>query len=101
MNKLTRARVVPTIWASASCEIFGMSIWGSPGFPNSRHKQQHSREPLFAGIEKLIDEIRLSPHASREHESQKVFGKCWLLVYDTHHFVTSDLEDRAGGDRCC
>jgi len=35
IKKLTLERVVPTISASVSYEILGMSVSGSPGLPNS------------------------------------------------------------------
>jgi hypothetical protein len=40
MKKLTRDRVVPTISASVSCVIFGISVSGSPGLPNSANNRR-------------------------------------------------------------
>ena len=51
MKKLTLERVVPTISASVSWLIFGITNSGLPSFPKLASRQEHSRQPLFAGIE--------------------------------------------------
>ena len=40
-----------------------------PRLPKFGHQQVNSRQALFAGVEKLIDEIGLDPHAACQQES--------------------------------
>ena len=71
MKKLTRDRVVPIISARVSCVIFGIRDSGSPGLPNSAINKRIVSQPLFAGVEQLIDEVRLSTHTAGEEKLQK------------------------------
>ena len=59
MKKLTRERVVPTISASVSCEILGISESHLSRLAILGHEQQNPRQPLLAGVEELIDQIGL------------------------------------------
>ena len=66
MKKFTRERVAPIISASVSCEIFG-SVRCGLACAVARQQQQRPREPLFARVEQLIDEVRFDAHVAREH----------------------------------
>ena len=66
MKKFTRERVAPIISASVSCEIFG-SVRVGIGLAVARQQQQRPREPLFARVEQLIDQVRFDADVPREH----------------------------------
>jgi hypothetical protein len=63
-----------------------------------RHQQQNPRQPLLAGVEKLIDQIRLGSHAAGQQKLQKQIGEGVLLVHHADHLRALDLERRAVGD---
>ena len=56
MKKLTRDRVVPTISARASGEIFD-PLFGPSLIAVARQQQERPRQPLFTGVEEMIDKI--------------------------------------------
>jgi hypothetical protein len=43
-------------------------------------QQQRPRQPLFAGIEQLIDEVRFDPDVALQHVGQEPVGERGLLV---------------------
>jgi hypothetical protein len=51
MKKLTLERVVPTMPASVSWLIFGMTVWGDTFLSEVRQKQENSCQPSLAGVE--------------------------------------------------
>ena len=59
MKKFTRERVVPIISASVSCEILRQHALRLVRLAVTRQQQQRPGQPLFAGIEQLIDEVLL------------------------------------------
>jgi len=64
MKKLTRERVVPIISARVVWLIFAKTGSGLPSLPKFAIKQKQPRHALLAGIEQLIDQIRLNPDIS-------------------------------------
>ena len=80
MKKFTRERVAPIISASVSCEIFGSVRWGF-GLAVARQQQQRPGEPLFAGVEELIDEIRFDADVPGQHVGdeavRRTSGSSW------------------------
>ena len=67
MKKFTRGRVAPIISASVSWEILG-NVRGGMGLSVAGQQQQQGPgEPFFAGVEELIDQIRLDAHVARQH----------------------------------
>ena len=61
-------------------------------FTELREQQQNPRQPLFAGIEKLIDQVRLDagvPCEKKGDEHRRQFG---LMVEYAHHFRLADPE---------
>jgi hypothetical protein len=57
MKKLTRDRVVPIISARVSCVIFGISVSGSPGLPNSAINNRILANRFSLELKELIDKI--------------------------------------------
>ena len=66
-KKFTRERVVPTISASVSCEIFGTSARRLVLLPVARQQQQRAGQPLLARVEELIDQVFFDPDVARQH----------------------------------
>ena len=64
-----------------------------------RHQQEDSRQTLFAGVEKLIDEVSLGSHAAGQEEFQKYVGEGVLLVHHLDHLLPSNPERSARVDR--
>ena len=92
IKKLTRERVVPTISARVSWEIFGISDSGCARLAEFGHQQKDSRQALLAGVEELIDQIGLGAHAAREQKLQEQVGERMFLVHDADHLVPLDLQ---------
>ena len=61
-----------------------------------RHDQQNPSQALFAGVEELIHKIRLGSHAARQQELQEHVGECRLVMHHANHFISCNLERRAG-----
>ena len=51
------------------------------GLAEFRHDQKNSRQALFTGVEKLIDEICLGSHAARQQELEEYVGELGLVMY--------------------
>ncbi len=102
MKKLTRDRVVPTISARVSCVIWGRILLGFTGFSELRQQEKDSRQPLFTGVEELVDQVSLSPHTAGEEKLEEQIGECVLLVHHTDHLCPLDLERSTSGNgrRC-
>ena len=66
MKKLTRERVVPTISARGSCEVFG------------------PRQPLFTGVEEMIDQVGFDPDVPRQHVRDEPFRESGLVAQKGH-----------------
>ena len=62
-----------------------------------RQEQERPRQAPFAGIEELIDEIRLGSDASGQNELHEKVGEGVFLVQDAKHPVSFDLERDAAG----
>jgi hypothetical protein len=71
MKKLTLERVVPTISASVSWLIFGITSSGLPSFPEVGHQEQHPCQALLAGAEELVHQIFFNANVSEEQMAQK------------------------------
>ena len=80
MKKFTRERVVPTISASVSCEIFGDDLPRLVLLAVAREQQQRPRQPLLAGVEQLIDQVLLDADVPRQHVRDEAIGERVLLV---------------------
>ena len=89
MKKFTRDRVVPIISASVSCEIFGSGPLRID-LAVAREQQQRPGEPLFAGVEELIDEVRLDADVPRQHVRDEAVRERRLFVEQPHHRVLLD-----------
>ena len=70
------------------------------GLAEFRHDQESSRKPFFAGIEKLVDKIGLSPHASREKELKEHVSDGWFVMHHAGHFIPVDSKRGAGVNSC-
>ena len=79
MKKLTRDRVVPTISDSVSCEIFGDHVARLLLLAVTRQQQQRPRQPLFARVEELIDQILLDADVAGQHVRDEAVGQGMLL----------------------
>ena len=99
MKKLTRDRVVPTISASVSWLIFGITTSGWPGFPEVGQEEKHARKPLLAGIEQVVDKVSLELDVAGKQVADEHLREGRLLVQHTDHFSLVHLHDRAGGQR--
>ena len=64
MKKLTRERVVPIISARVSCGSWECIVLRFARLAKFRHQQENSRQPFFARVEELIDQIGLDAHAA-------------------------------------
>ena len=78
--------------------------YGLASLPKFRHQQQGSRQTPFAGVEELINEIRLCPNTPSHDELHKVVGETMFIVQDPEHLSTRNPEYNAYCDsrgRCC
>ena len=80
MKKFTRERVVPTISASVSCEIFGTTLPRLVLLAVARQQQQRARQPLLARVEELIDQVLLDADVPRQHVRDEAVRQRVLLV---------------------
>jgi len=62
------------------------------------HQQKNARQPLFAGIKELVDQVGLNAHASRQQERQEQVRKRVLFVHYADHLIAHDFECRAARD---
>src|SRR5258708_16857605 len=53
----------------------------------AREQQQSARQPFFAGVEELIDQILFDPDVSTQHISDEAVGKFLLFVKLANHLV--------------
>jgi hypothetical protein len=76
LKKFTRERVVPIISARVSRPHVWDYFLGPVFFAEAGEQQKSARQPFFARIEKLIDQIRLSNlvtlHQVRDKEVRKL-----------------------------
>ena len=98
MKKLTRERVVPTISASVSCDIFGIRQ-RLVRLAVARQQEQDAREPLFARVEQLIDEVLLDADVPRQHVREEPLGQRRLRVQHLEHLRLLDDQHRARAHR--
>ena len=66
MKKLTRERVVPIIWASVSWLIFASNWLRIALLAKICEKKKEPGKPLLAGIEELIDQVRLYANSTSQ-----------------------------------
>ena len=62
-------------------------------------QQERPGQPLFAGVEELVDEVFLDADVPRQHVSDEPIGQGVLLVQQVHHLILVHLEDGAARDR--
>ena len=65
----------------------------------AREQQQSARQPLLAGVEKLVYQVRLDSDVSRKHISDEAVGELVFLVERANHLVS--LNDQHAGRRNC
>src|SRR5208282_1121755 len=101
MKKFTRERVVPTISASISCEIFGEHHLRFVLRAVARQQQQRASQPLLAGVKELIHQILLDPDVPRKHVRDEPVGKLMLDVEDANHLLLFNDECGSGRNSAC
>src|SRR5580692_11970926 len=67
-------------------------------FPEVGQQKQSSRQPPFAGVEELIDQVFLGAAVAHNQVSHKNIGELMLCVQGAQHLLLLDLED--GTRRC-
>jgi len=60
-----------------------------------RHQQENSRQPLFAGIEKLVDQIILIADVSLQQVFDKHGRQFWLHAHGVHHCLLPNMQQNA------
>src|SRR5712692_5766856 len=91
MKKLTRARVVPTISASVSCEIFGTALTGLFCVPY-RASSKSPGQPFLTEVEQVVDQVLLDPDVPRQHVRDEPIRQRVLIVQHAHHLILSPRE---------
>jgi hypothetical protein len=66
MKKLTRERVVPAISASDSGLILGITTSGFVVLAEMRQQKKYSGQPLLAGVEQLVHQVRFIANVERQ-----------------------------------
>ena len=69
------------------------------GLAVARQQQQRAGEPLFAGVEELIDEVRFDAHVPRQHVGDEAIRERGLVVEQPDHRVLLDDQHAARHDR--
>ena len=95
MKTLTRDRVVPTISASVSCEIFGSTRRWCALVAVACEEEQRARQPFLARVEQLIDEVLLDPDVANEHVRDESIRERGLFVQAPHHRPPSESAARS------
>jgi len=65
----------------------------------ARQQEQDTREPLFARVEEMIDEVFLNPDVPRQHVREEPIGKRRLRVQHLEHLGLLDDEHHARAQR--
>jgi len=65
----------------------------------TREQQQGAGEPLFAGVEELVDEVFFNPDVAREHVGNESVREVVLLVQRAHHLSLRQTQRRGWGHR--
>src|ERR1035437_2188518 len=63
-----------------------------PRLPKLRHQQENPCQTLLAGVEQLIDQIGLGPHAAGQQELQEDVGEGWFIMHHADHLLPRYLE---------
>jgi len=68
-----------------------------------RQQKKRARQPLFAGVEKLVHQIFLDPAVARQKMRHEQLGESRLSVKDAHHLGLAHSDDLAFGHGlgCC
>ncbi len=69
--------------------------FGHPFFAELRHEQQNSRQSLFAGIEKLIDQIVLISDVSFHQVLDEDGRQLWVPTHGMQHRLLLDMKQDA------
>src|SRR5271166_3996847 len=69
--------------------------FGDSFFAELRHQQQNSRQPLFAGIEKLIDQIVLISDVPLQQILDEHGRQFWFPTHGKHHRLLLDMKQDA------
>jgi len=80
MKKLTRDRVVPIISANVSWLIFETVGWGLPSLPKFTNRSSKRCQPLFTGIEELVEQIFLNPTIAGQQIGHAHLGTLRLIA---------------------
>jgi hypothetical protein len=84
MKKFTRDRVVPIISASLLTHVWRYRL-GRVFFAEAGQYYERSRQALFARIEQLIDQVRLSAVVSFDRVRNKQVGELVFRVEGAQH----------------
>jgi len=60
-----------------------------------RHQQEDPGQTPFAGVEQLIDQVRLRPYAAKKHEVQEECREEVFIVQNVQHLFARDFERHA------
>ena len=99
MKKLIRERVVPTISASVSWLIFGITDSGWSWFSKVCQQDQHARQPLLAGVEQLVDEVLFDLDVARQQIRDEELGELLLSMERADHVALVHPQDAGRLDR--
>ena len=69
------------------------------GLPKFRHQEKNSRQTLFTGVEKLVDQIRLRTHAAGEEKLEEQIREGMFLVHHSDHLRPLNFERGTGANR--
>ena len=67
----------------------------------ARQQQQSARQPFFAGVEELVDQVRFDSGVSRKHISNEAVGEIAFPMEYANHLVFLDHEHGGGRNRGC
>jgi len=72
-KKLNLESVVPTMAASVSSLILGITLSGRDSLPKCCEQQEYAGESLLAGVEELVDQVLFDPNfASQEIRDEEL-----------------------------
>ena len=66
-----------------------------------REKQEGPRQPLLAGVEQLVNQVRFNPDSARQEMRDEHLGKSWLLMEDADYRRFLQPHDLAFRHCCC
>src|SRR6185437_11507936 len=75
------------------------SLW-SPFFAESGKQQQRPCQPLFAGVEELVNQVFLKTNVTGQQVADENLRERFLIVEHPHHFFAVDPEYRGRRESC-